>query len=430
VKRQPTNSDAASTDAAVAGSGSNTAPSSIAPELPALERARYERAAAYSAERSGHVVLVARGDSVVFAAGQNGYAAEEPHPLYSASESFWGLLAVAADADGRLDLDEPVSHTFPEFAADRRREDIRLRQLLNFTSGLERGVQDLRPDQTPNLYERSLRLESISAPGDRFRYGSGQLYVFAAVLARKFQDDYDDPLEYLEDRILDPIGLEVAGWERDGAGNPDVAFGARVTAAQWAKLGMLLKNRGSWKGTEIVPVDAADAIFQGSEPAPEYGLTLWLNRSEEPAGRFYTGGLTDMALAAGVGNQRLYVLPSEDLVVVRFGDRDRRWSDEAFLAELRAQRAPAGGPSDFRISAEEDPTQGVMHDHERQPPRGNVVVAAQVAVESAARTEAVVARLAVVRRPVIVGRRAAVRMAPLVSVLTSVPRRPVPALRV
>jgi len=306
----------------------------VAPTVSADERARYARAAAYSEERSGHVLLVARGDSVVFSTGQNGHSVEEAHPIYSASESFWGLLAVAADADGLLDLDEPVSHTVPEFAAEPRKGEIRLRELLNYTSGLERGIQAGSGDPPADLYESSLELALISPPGDRFRYGAGQLYLFATVLARKIQDDFDDPLEYLEDRILDPIDLEVAEWERDEADNPDVAFGAHLAAAEWAKWGMLLKDRGRWQGRQIVPADAVDAVFQGSKAAPEFGLTLWLNRSKEDSGRFYVGGLRDLALAAGVGNQRLYILPSQDLVVVRFGGRNQHWSDEDFLTRL------------------------------------------------------------------------------------------------
>jgi len=101
-----------------------------------------------------------------------------------------------------------------------------------------------------------------------------------------------------------------------------------------------LRDRGSRQGREIVPADAVDAVFQGSEPAPDFGLTLWLNRSAQSPGRFYSGGLPDLALAAGVGNQRLYILPSLDLVVVRFGGRNQHWSDEDFLARL-VEDAPA-----------------------------------------------------------------------------------------
>jgi CubicO group peptidase (beta-lactamase class C family) len=287
-----------------------------------------------------------QGEEVVLEAGQNGHPPDEPHPLHSASESFWGLLAVAADADGLLDLDEPVALTIGEFERHPWKRDIRLRQLLHLTSGLEPGGWALRPDRTPNLYERAIALEMVSRPGERFQYGPGHLFVFAEVLRRKLASRGGDPLDYLEERILDRIGLAVAGWNRDGAGNPDVASGAKLSAREWAKLGILLKNRGVWKGETAVAPEAVAAVMEGSAASAEYGLALWRNvpredgegRSSRPvsAPTFYPTGLPDMVVAAGVGNQRLYVIPSLDLVVVRFGEVDRHWRDREFLGRLVA----------------------------------------------------------------------------------------------
>ncbi len=329
-----------------AGGGPSLTPSPAVAPRPPEEMARYQLAAEYSATRSGHVLLILQGEEVVLEAGENGHAADEPHPLHSASESFWGLLAVAADADGLLDLDEPVALTIGEFERHPGKRDIRLRQLLHFTSGLEPGVQALRPDRTPNLYERAIALEMVSRPGERFQYGPGHLFVFAEVLRRKLASRGDDPLDYLEERILDPIGLVVAGWERDDAGNPDVAFGAKLTAREWAKLGILLKNRGVWQGETVAAPEAVATVLEGSAASAEYGLALWRNVPREndeggssrsaPAPTFYANGLPDMVVAAGVGNQRLYVIPSLDLVVVRFGEVDRHWRDREFLGRLVA----------------------------------------------------------------------------------------------
>jgi CubicO group peptidase (beta-lactamase class C family) len=327
-----------------AGDGPPLTPSSAVAGRPIEEIARYQLAAEYSAARSGHVLLVLQGEAVVLEAGQNGHAPDEPHPLHSASESFWGLLAVAADSDGLLDIDEPVALTIEEFERHPWKREIRIRQLLHFTSGLEPGAHVLRPDRTPNLFERAIALEMVSRPAERFQYGPSHLFVFAEVLRRKLASQGDDPLDYLKERILDRIGLAVAGWDRDDAGNPDVAFGANLSAREWAKLGILLKNRGMWRGETTVAPEAVEAVLQGSTASPEFGLALWRNVSRDEAGEgrsgsvptatFYPDGLPDMVVAAGVGNQRLYVIPSLDLVVVRFGEIDRRWRDQEFLGRL------------------------------------------------------------------------------------------------
>lgn len=87
---------------------------------------------------------------------------------------------------------------------------------------------------------------------------------------------------------------------------------------------------------------------------PAYGLTVWLNprpgferalATDRPLrGRAGTpspwpelrgpGRYSDVFFAAGAGQQRLYVIPREGLVVVRFGRQSRGWSDVEFLDRL------------------------------------------------------------------------------------------------
>ena len=96
----------------------------------------------------------------------------------------------------------------------------------------------------------------------------------------------------------------------------------------------------------MIDPSALAECFQGSGAYPGYGLTLWLNRAETDRDEreglygasltqtFYPNGLRDLLVAAGSDNQRMYVIPSLDLVVVRFGAFDRRWRDQTFLALL------------------------------------------------------------------------------------------------
>jgi len=105
---------------------------------------------------------------------------------------------------------------------------------------------------------------------------------------------------------------------------------------------ILIKDRGRYRGRQIVPAESIDLVLEGSKPAPQYGLGWWRNQAKTGPAPFYAGGLPDLAFAAGVGNQRLYVLPEQDLVVVRFGAVDRHWSDEEFLTRLLGDAAGAG----------------------------------------------------------------------------------------
>jgi CubicO group peptidase (beta-lactamase class C family) len=218
---------------------------------------------------------------------------------------------------------------------------MRVRQLLQYTSGLESGVRPLLQDEPANQYERALTLEMVAAPGERFQVGPSHLAVFGEVLRRKLAPEGSDALHYLERRILDPIGLEIADWERDAAGNPDLANGAHMAASEWAKFGVLIRDRGSWRGEVVLDAEDVEACLQRGEVQPRFGLGFWLQTREANAAtsRESAADLGDVVMAAGAGNQRLYVIRSLNLVVARFGSDDRDWRDPEFLDRIRAASA-------------------------------------------------------------------------------------------
>jgi CubicO group peptidase (beta-lactamase class C family) len=314
----------------------------------AIENAAYAKAAEYSARRGGLALVVIDGDRVALAVGQNGHRSDEIHRLQGASESFWGPIAVAAERDGLLDLDERVASTIHEWKDVRWKKDMRVRQLLDYTSGLESGVWPLLRENPASRYERALSLGMIAAPGERFQFGPSHLAVFGEVLRRKLAPSESDALAYLERKILNPIGLKIADWDRDPAGNLDLSNGAQMSASEWAKFGTLIRDSGHWQGEAVLNADDIQACLQPGKVEPRFGLTFWLNTREPNAARgrrstagqaaLYPGALEDLVMASGAGNQRLYVIPSLNLVVVRFGEADRDWRDPDFL-ELISEAA-------------------------------------------------------------------------------------------
>lgn len=279
-----------------------------------------------------------------------------PHRLASGSKSFWGALAVAAAQDGLIQLDEKVSDTLVEWKNDPRKSEITVRQLLNFTSGLDPATETLRGNaKSEDKFKRVLDIPSFDSPGNSFAYGPSHLFAFGAFLQRKLAaaGKNSDPLDYLHERILDPIGLRVAKWTRDKAGNPVMPYGAYISPREWAKFGELLLNGGEWDGVQLIDKTMLAEMFMGSFANPAYGLAIWLNKDAKQAqvftvadgevnqqienfddGYIYRNGPTDMVMAAGQGKQRLYVIPSRDLVIVRQGESRGGWRDSEFLAIL------------------------------------------------------------------------------------------------
>lgn len=298
-----------------------------------------EAAAEFSEENAGLALLVYRGDQLVFEEYHNGHTADRGQHIFSGTKSFAPVVALIAQDEGLLELDEKVCETITEWRGDPQREQITVRQLLNFTSGLKNNDARLHRAGVRDVYAMSIGCRCAAEPGTRFRYGSNHLMVFGAFLKRKLAaaapeagDHPDDFVAYLEDRVLDPIGCTYTRWLRDPQGNPGLPYGAYMTAREWAKFGLLVRDRGKHGDRQLIPTEHFDEMFRGTKANPVYGLNFWLVGKRSKGSRVPA----DVVSASGMFDQRLYISESEDLVVVRLGQtgKRKRFSDRAFLTRL------------------------------------------------------------------------------------------------
>jgi len=316
----------------------------------APDTAAYARAAEYARERRGNALLIYHAGQLVYQEAQNGYDLERPHLLASGTKSFGCAIAVAMQQEGRVNLDERVSDTITEWQSDAQRRLITVRHLLNFTSGLTSDQGHQANFRARDLLREASTEPLVAAPGEVYTYGGLHLAVFAELVLRKTGTD---AVTYLRQRVLNPIGARLPLFLRDARGLPALAGGALMTAPEWAKYGQLLLQQGSWNGRAILNADRLRDCFRGSAVMPAYGLTVWLNvsvparldaRTVLPDGvsravaarassSIAPGAPRNLIMLAGALNQRLYVLPDEQLVVVRFGSGGE-WNDDEFLARL------------------------------------------------------------------------------------------------
>jgi CubicO group peptidase (beta-lactamase class C family) len=298
----------------------------------------YQKAGDYSQKQGGDVLMILRGDRIVYEAYSPGMSASTPHILTSGTKSFLGPLAIAAAQDDLLDLDEPVSRSITVWKKDPSKANITIRQLLNLTSGLSSGKMAVVP-----TYTQAVQSPLLHQPGQEFQYGPIPFQVFGELLKRKLRESKEDPLDYLKRRVLNPIGVTITDWKRSTDGNWNFATGASLSAQDWAKYGQFLEQKGRFDGKKILDKRSFDReLLKSSDANPAYALTLWINEpGVSPKGKsrnYLRAAPADAFMAAGAGGQRLYVIPSEDLVIVRFG-RDERFEDNAFLSLLFGKKA-------------------------------------------------------------------------------------------
>jgi len=269
-----------------------------------------QEALAYHERHKPQALLAARDGELVVEAYDNGFTAAKPHALYSGTKSFWGPLAIIAQREKLLELDETVGATFPAWRDDPVKKKVTLRQLLTLTAGIGfGGLGNAVP-----VYEKALATLLREPPGTKFTYGGIPLQIFGAVLAEKLKPLELTPHEYLRERILNEAGVEVASWRKLADGTRPLPTGAFLTAQNWLRYGQyVMQHREEFA-----------ECFRGTTANPRYGLCWWLAPPGAPS---------DTVYASGSGGQALYVIPSRRLVAVRFGNGGS-FKHDAFLKRL------------------------------------------------------------------------------------------------
>jgi CubicO group peptidase (beta-lactamase class C family) len=292
-------------------------------------------------------MLVMQNGRTIFEHYANGGSARGRWPIFSGTKSFWGIAALAAVHDGLFRLDDLVSDTIIEWKNDPRKSRITIRQLLNQTDGIE-GASRLQRASIRDRNAMAIQLPAITEPGSAFIYGPSHLQIFSEVLRRKLKGR--STIAYLEGHVSNRLGLHRLNYKKDSRGNPLPATGFELTAREWARFGELVLGKGNYHGRQIVPAALLREAFTGSEPNPSYGLTFWLNQ-QSPSGReadiermldlpwqsaqwrdvcFSKDAPADMVVALGSHYQRLFVIPSLEVVIVRHGSGGN-FSDAHFL---------------------------------------------------------------------------------------------------
>lgn len=329
----------------------------VVPEALPFDLVALQAAAEYSRLRGGAAVLVLQNGEIVFEDYHNGATAETATHVQSGTKAFFACAVAAAIEDGLISgYDEKVAETITEWQDALKHPGkslITIGMLASLSSGLSQDVDQIQgtdplADDLYNYAVHHLRLTSM--PGSSFQYGPSHYYAFGVLLQRKLAQAGRDlnPLEYLEERVLAPIGLEYTHWQHDDAGNPHIPNGATLTPRNWIKLGRFLLQHGSWEGRPVIDPGLMADLLSAAGPNPGHGRFLWLNHPEgyppnrrdtsppgSQGGFIYHDGHPELFAAMGAGKNRLYVVPVRNAVILRQTTGDtQEFIDTEFLAIL------------------------------------------------------------------------------------------------
>jgi len=207
-----------------------------------------------------------------------------------------------------------------EWANDERSK-ITINDLLHMNSGLEWNedyskLSDavkmlyLADDMTKSQIDKPL----VGKPNATYYYSSGTSNLLSGILRQQFKT-HQEYLDFWYTDFIDKIGMNSMVIETDMAGNYVGSSYSWATTRDWAKFGLLYLHKGNWNGEQLFDESWAKYVSTPTNGSKgDYGGHFWLN-----AGGRYPDAPRDLYSANGFQGQKVFIIPSKDLVIVRMG---------------------------------------------------------------------------------------------------------------
>lgn len=225
-----------------------------------------------------------------------------PMMAMSSTKSVAGILVGMLIDDGKIkSVDEPVCSFISEWCAGNKAK-VTLRHLLTMTSGLPRMFEEgvgFISDKNPFVINLPLATE----PGKAWAYSNEGVQLLSPILDKAAGEPIQD---YARKRLFEPLGMRHTRLHLDSKKHAWTYADMETTARDFARIGVLMQNKGVWRSRRIV---SEKWVGQSTEPSqnlnPGYGLLWWL---PENLKGFAANGYLDT---------NLYVIPEQELIVVR-----------------------------------------------------------------------------------------------------------------
>lgn len=279
-----------------------------------------------------------------------GVTAETRTQSNSMHKSVLAMVMGAALAEGLVaSPDAPVGDYIPALKADPR-GSITLRQLLSMASGLKNPSMAKMDSAAIEMMlgdvsEAALSLPTAGKPGT-FNYNNGNMQLAGTALANALERAGKGRYAaYLSQKIWCPLGNRDAQlWLEFEGGQPRYFAYLNASLRDWARVGELLRRGGEWNGRQLIPAEWIATITAPSTGNPNYGMGIWRGSPYLPERRYSREvAMTvpqrapfladDVVYFDGFGGQRVYVVPSARLTIVRAGEPVTDW-DESVLVNL------------------------------------------------------------------------------------------------
>ncbi|HEX8170500.1 MAG TPA: serine hydrolase domain-containing protein [Thermoanaerobaculia bacterium] len=270
-----------------------------------------------------HGLLLARHAKIVFEEYFHEHQRDQLHDLRSAGKSLTAIIAGAAMESGvPLKLSSRVYEvmnggTMPA-DLDPQKQAMTLEDLLTMSAGFFcDDTNDDAPGNETTMWDQSeehdfyrflMRAPMATPPGQNSVYCSAVANLALGMVGRAA---HENPMSLFDRLVGGPMKIRRYEWGLDPAGNPYGGGGPMLQLRDFAKLGQLLLNGGTWDGRRILSRDFA---ARAGSPLYHlrniyYGYLWWVE--DFP----YKNRMVRSYSARGAGGQTVFVVPELDLVI-------------------------------------------------------------------------------------------------------------------
>ena len=262
--------------------------------------------------------IVVHQDGVVAERYREGITADTRLLSWSMGKSFTNALVGIMAGDGLVVIHAPMD--IPEWQGDGRAA-ITLSDLMQMQSGLEwnenygtRSDVNLMLHREEDMGLFALSKPLMAKPGTHWYYSSGSTNIIVRYLRGRFASEVEF-LQYIHERLFDPLGIDNPCFEPDMSGTPVGSSYLYATARDFARLGHMYLHDGCVGEERLLPEHWVEyTTTPASDSKGGYGACFWLNR-----GKTYPSAPEDMYSCQGHDGQMIFIIPSKELVVVVLG---------------------------------------------------------------------------------------------------------------
>jgi CubicO group peptidase (beta-lactamase class C family) len=311
--------------------GGNEAPAPrVAPELEALDRKGLEAAAVYAGESDSSALIVSRHEHIVFERYWHGTGFDTVADGQSFARVVAALAVGAALSQRQIHWpDEPIGNFISQWHDDPRGA-ITVSQLLKMSSGLRAPEPSLNPWKASvraalgtDIFGAALAEPLVSKPGVVWVEQSADPQLVAAVIERATGLRY---AEFISQAIWRRIGAGDAWLWLDrpgGMAHADCCMLARQ--GDWIRVAELLVKDGNYRGEEVIRPGWIAKMLVPAKSNTAYGSYVRLGKANEAGTEPYA--VDDLFVVEGSGGNRLWLVPSMHLTIVRMAASSSHTAD-------------------------------------------------------------------------------------------------------